>query len=362
MKNWALLVCMLSASITYSQQQLTLISTVTHLTCHSANGFPDGAIETTVENGIAPYQFQWASTNGFTSTDQNLTRLVAGTYRVQVTDSQGNTITQDFILTEPDEIIVDVNWQTLHDKCQLHIGETRITVEQGVAPYRVLWGSATGGTYDQNLITIDTSGGVARFTSGKGGETMEITIADGAGCFASVVVSIDGSTTGEPLSMEVNIIEAESDSLSNGSIDLEVAGGTPPYTYSWMGTDDFESTDEDLSGLKKGRYSVTVTDGQDCEILSHYDLLSNAGTGLSASNDLAPFEGQLFPNPTSDLLNLEVANEMKISIYNTSGDLVMVSSTRQGINTLDLTDFQSGIYFIEMIDGQKRYVERILKM
>ena len=362
MKNWVLLVCMLSASVTYSQQQLTLISTVTHLTCNSANGFPDGAIETTVENGIAPYQFQWASTNGFTSTDQNLTRLVAGTYRVQVTDSQGNTITQDFILTEPDEIIVDVNWQTLHDKCQLHIGQTRITVEQGVAPYRVLWENPTGGKHDQPFLTITTAGETGVFTSGEGGGTYSYTIIDAKNCKTGITVPVYGSTTGEPLSMEVNIIEAESDSLSNGSIDLEVAGGTPPYTYSWMGTDDFESTDEDLSGLKKGRYSVTVTDAQDCEILSHYDLLSNAGTGLSASHDLAPFEGQLFPNPTSDLLNLELPSEMKISIYNFSGDLVKVSSTRQGINTLDLTDFQSGIYFIEMIDGKKRYVERILKM
>jgi hypothetical protein len=46
----------------------------------------------------------------------------------------------------------------------------------------------------------------------------------------------------------------------NGSIELCVSGGTPPYTYQWTGPGGFTSTSEDLSGLSAGNYEVIVTD------------------------------------------------------------------------------------------------------
>jgi len=44
--------------------------------------------------------------------------------------------------------------------------------------------------------------------------------------------------------------------LSDGSINLSVTGGTPPYTYSWSNG----ATTQDISNLSSGYYNVTVTD------------------------------------------------------------------------------------------------------
>jgi hypothetical protein len=52
--------------------------------------------------------------------------------------------------------------------------------------------------------------------------------------------------------------------VATGSIDLTVANGVEPLTFSWTGPDDFTSTDEDPINLFAGTYDVTVTADNGC--------------------------------------------------------------------------------------------------
>ena len=49
---------------------------------------------------------------------------------------------------------------------------------------------------------------------------------------------------------------------NNGSINVEINGGTPPYTYEW---DNGEIT-QDLENLSPGWYTITVIDNLDCVV------------------------------------------------------------------------------------------------
>ena len=58
--------------------------------------------------------------------------------------------------------------------------------------------------------------------------------------------------------------------LDNGRIDLNVSGGTPPYTYAWtkVGDPSFSASTEDLRNLTPGNYEVTITETNNCNILT----------------------------------------------------------------------------------------------
>ncbi len=49
-----------------------------------------------------------------------------------------------------------------------------------------------------------------------------------------------------------------------GSIDLNIEGGTAPFTIEWNGPNGFTASSEDMSGLFAGDYTVTVSDDVGC--------------------------------------------------------------------------------------------------
>ena len=61
-----------------------------------------------------------------------------------------------------------------------------------------------------------------------------------------------------PISITGEITHVSLCGGNDGSIDLTVSGGTPPFTFQWSNNE----TTEDVSGLEAGIYSVLVTDSE----------------------------------------------------------------------------------------------------
>jgi len=69
-------------------------------TATSCPGAANGSIDITTTGGTAPYFFSWTGPNGFTSTDEDITGLQAGTYTATVTDANECEVVEIFTIDE----------------------------------------------------------------------------------------------------------------------------------------------------------------------------------------------------------------------------------------------------------------------
>ncbi|MBR9845703.1 MAG: hypothetical protein GYB35_06125, partial [Algicola sp.] len=95
------------------------------------------------------------------------------------------------------------------------------------------------------------------------------TFTDACGRTSSEYVQV--ITVGVPYD-PINIVFNQNNVLchgeSTGSINVNVTGGVPPYTYDWVGPNAFSANTEDLNNLAAGQYTLTVTDSNLCVLSS----------------------------------------------------------------------------------------------
>ncbi|MET3022478.1 gliding motility-associated C-terminal domain-containing protein, partial [Flavobacterium hydatis] len=102
----------------------------------SCNGKNDGTASVTTTGGTPTYSYSWSPSGGNSATATNLS---PGNYVVTVTDINNETATQDFTITEPDELIATIDSQINAD-CSTHAnGEATIAVTGGTGIYTYSW-------------------------------------------------------------------------------------------------------------------------------------------------------------------------------------------------------------------------------
>jgi hypothetical protein len=202
-------------------------------------GASTGSISlTTGGTGTGPYTFLWS--NGRTT--QNNTGIPAGSYIVTVTDANGCSVSRNTTITQPASALNSSSSVT-NATCSV-AGSINLTVSGG-----------NNGSY----IYLWSNSAVTQDLNGLGAGSYTVTITDAGGCTITngpnTITSI-----GTPSASIVNTSNILCNGGSNGSVDINVVGGTGPYTYLWSNS----RTTEDLSGLVAGTYSVTVSDAISC--------------------------------------------------------------------------------------------------
>jgi uncharacterized repeat protein (TIGR01451 family) len=210
------------------------------LTLVSCDGIPNGGIDLTPTGGASPYAYQWSNS----ATSGSNSGLTAGTYTVVVTDAQGCTVSQTYTLTPSVLITANVTDPTCHGGGN---GTIDITPGGGIAPY----------TYDWSMDGPDSPDNDPEDVAATGAGTFTVTVTDSNGCSGEKTIQV-----GQPDSLIVLPVTTNPSchGIIDGSISLQVSGGTQTYVYAWSNL----ASTSGIDHLTTGSYSVTVTDGVGC--------------------------------------------------------------------------------------------------
>ncbi len=208
--------------------------------CFESNG---GQIRATFTGGYAPFIIKW-SNNRNTLLNSNLT---AGNYCVTITDVNGCSSSKCFYLEPSFAQLIDLKELKRPSTTTSNDGKIDIEVISPPGQLQYLWSNSAN---TQDLLGIPAG-------------TYTVTVTSQA-CQTTRSFNLPPCSAGGSSPIIVSIASTENNSsttASDGEIYTNVSGGAGFFYYKWSGPDGFNAYTGNISGLKAGKYCVTVSDG-----------------------------------------------------------------------------------------------------
>jgi gliding motility-associated-like protein len=269
-------------------------------------GSATGIINITVQGGIEPYTYLWSNNEIV----EDVVNVSAGSYSVTVTDNFGCTVRRNFVVSQPDSIVIS----SMIDNagCGNNNGEIMIAVVGGVGPYTYNWSNGLTNDTIQNLFA-----GV-----------YSVIVADNNNCITQETFAVNNiSSTNIILD---SILNVSCNNQSNGSIYLSIGQGEPPFNYEWS----TGATTLNLTNQPAGQYVLTVTDNNGC-ISIYIDTITQPD----------PIQLLSFViNPKCNLSNGD------ISVVPAGGTLPYTYSWNTGQTSSTIAGLNTGTYTLTVTD------------
>lgn len=374
----------------------------------SCFGGTDGSIdlEIDVTGGLS---FQW-SENANNQTGTIAANLGAGTYTVKVYDELGCEDTNEYVVTEPTELVAQATTSNVScagladgfvvidatggtgaysyggETVALSAGNYTVTVtdEAGCntsVPFMieeplllmaevVSVNNTSCPGFSDGSVVLDISGGTGAYvyagdTGGLAAGNYTVTITDEMNCMVDVDFMIE-----EPMDLEIvsDITNATNSNSNDGSIEIsEVTGGTAPYTYEWA---DGTTTQDRFMLAGPMAYNLAIVDAEDCVynygfdvgIFSDIDNLNKAGLKVVLLPNITAVGEPVYLHFSS-----ENTTSVQLSVFNllgqkmqTSQETIFFGNATEAIPTEELN---AGVYFIEILlnTGERGVLELIVK-
>ena len=375
--------CNFSFPIMIAQPPLLNVDAATvNPTC----GQDNGSITLMLSGGTPPYTVIWTDDG---STELTRTDLAAGTYGVEVKDINNCVVTTEFTLVSNDDFEVSVS--TMSAVCNAEAsGTVNLSFTGGTPPYNfILDGEALsvlpefflGGNYQLQIFDANGCSDAVEFSveepepiiylaeiteaecpdestvvdflqvqGGSGNYTYlwsdgavtddriftesgqyTVTVTDSNGC--TLISEI--FTVNIPEEIIIDADEGDFENISctgetDGSVDITVTGGTPPYQFFWSNG----ATTEDLDNLAAGNYLLQVFDANGCSEIF-----------LAVIEEPEPLSA------TADVTNAQcMMNDGSAMITPAGGTDPFFYEWATGDTTQILTDLAPGMYDVTVTD------------
>ena len=203
-----------------------------------------------VQKGEPPYTFDWSTGDSL----GQITMLGAGYYTLTVTDANYCfTVVDSIHLADPDPLNVQVIAKDDVTCYGDDDGAIEINAFGGMSPYTFQW--------TRNGQLYSTSDDLFNIRAG----TYQLTLRDNNGC----AFQTDQLWVQQPQQIHIqidSIKHADCIESANGSIQVNVTGGSGAYQYFWDGD---QGSGPSIENLNPGLYQLVVTDRYGCKALKN---------------------------------------------------------------------------------------------
>lgn len=236
----------------------------------SCPGTCDGSVSVSYTCDVAPCTLVWTSLAGDTLAQgvDTLSGLCAGGYLASVTNGNGCISMDTAIVDSPAPMTADIT--STPPSCSSGCdGTATIGITGGIGPFTYTWDPLPGGGQGTEQATDLCPG------------TYEIHVQDqGSGCEATFSVLI---TAPDSLAVNAVVNDVSCAGQCDGSIVLNVQGGTAPYTFTWPPMLPIGPLDSSATNLCPGVYEVTVSDAGGCSTTLNLTVAEPQPITLSAT-------------------------------------------------------------------------------
>ncbi len=392
--------CTDTALVTVSQISLPAIQvdSLEEVSCFDGQ---DGAVWLSASGGVGPYTFLWPDSS------QAAVRmdLSAGMYVVSVTDTIGCTSADTVIIAQPPALLISLA-KSDESAPGADDGSASVSASGGIPAYSYLWSNGSMDTLIQNLapgtysVTVTDNNGceetgsvtiqpfgcnlsasVAEIIHASchdaedGSLLIEVIMANGpaevswshgasglladslgAGWYIFSIIDSVGCTYEDSVLLEAppaiagtldSILMPSGPGEKDAAIFVTVDGGVPPYVFAWEDAQGMPvGTDEDLTDVEAGIYTLLVTDDNGCTGSFSFEI-SPSGVAPSWVNEIL-----LYPVPVADVLRIRLprTEPLELSLINAQGRTVEEWRSVAGEAVLDMSVLPGGMYGILLRD------------
>ena len=212
-------------------------------------------------------------------------------------------------------------------------GLVDLTVTGGKPGYKYSWSNGS------------TTEDFANACAGSG----NVTVTDAAGNTATIEYTVRDPL---PISLDQLIVEQPAPGLSNGSIVVNVSGGTLPYRFSKDGLK--FSTSNRFSNLGPGLYVISIQDTKGCLVQSSTIELSSE----TKSTELNSYY-RLSRDEEAHVMHIYCRIPLSIELADLQGRILVQEGLTRS-HDIQLDDLEYGFYFLEISNGLKSTFEKIV--
>lgn len=311
------------SAVVSSPDPIEVTQNVVHCSCP---GSTDGALNLFSLN-VEINSVSWSHGELGTSLED----LGAGTYEFILTASNGCSVSGSVVVDEPDSVPLTV---LVSDPLCFGEASGSITLltENIDQVSSISWSNGMNGFELQDLYPGEYS----------------YTLITPSNCIQSGMVEVQSTPEIVLAPLIANSQTPGCEGLWSGQVGI--SGGTPPFTYDWIFYEEgvmLESLGQIpewdcYSGGPDISVVLAVTDANGCAASSGYTLVpTRIGN---------PFQQafELYPNPAKESFLVRSAEPGQLSVYTTTGALVLSELIAPGLNHIFSEQLSSGIYVIQV--------------